>query len=228
MAIIDLKSDLSQIQKNFGSNTKTAGVTQAAKRTGVERGLSNVTLPRTNMMDSNGNVQINYDEKNKFQIPIDRDNSKLKIHWDSAKDSYYARGQRTNDTLGIRNDKFGSTQPYVIKEIGDKWGPEGGFFSGDMGLVRGGAGTLVGRVSGDFIRTGKFLLDNPGFTVKQFGLQSLNVGGDLGERANFYNPISPLLNTVPLLHFKRHIDIPVASDAIRKNFIDSRWRDICL
>ena len=111
MAIIDLKSDLSQIQKNFGSNTKTAGVTQAAKRTGVERGLSNVTLPRTNMMDSNGNVQINYDEKNKFQIPIDRDNSKLKIHWDSAKDSYYARGQRTNDTLGIRNDKFGSTQP---------------------------------------------------------------------------------------------------------------------
>ena len=90
MAIIDLKSDLSQIQKNFGSNTKTAGVTQAAKRTGVERGLSNVTLPRTNMMDSNGNVQINYDEKNKFQVPINRENSKLKIHWDDAHDSYYA------------------------------------------------------------------------------------------------------------------------------------------
>ena len=35
-------------------------------------------------------------------------------------------------------------QPYVIKEIGDKWGPEGGFFSGDVGLIRGGAGTLAG------------------------------------------------------------------------------------
>ena len=223
MAIVDLKSDLSQIRTKFGSITKTAGKTEASKRVGVERGLSEVTLPRTNMMDSNGNVQINYDEKNKFQVPLNRDNSKLKIHWDSAKDSYYARGQRTNDTLGIRNDKFGSTQPYVIKEIGDKWGPEGGFFSGDMGLVRGGAGTIVGRVAGDFIRTGKFLKDNPGFTVKQLGLQTLNVGGDLGERANIYNPISPLLNTVPLLHFKRHIDIPVASDAIRKGFLNSRF-----
>ena len=205
MAIIDLKSDLSQI------------------RVKVKRNLTDTTLPRTNMRDASGNIEIKYDEKNKFQVPLDRSNSDLEIHWDRIKDSYYARGQRTNDTLGIRNDKFGSTQPYVIKEIGDKWGPEGGFFSGDMGLVRGGAGTLVGRVSGDFIRTGKFLLDNPGFTVKQFGLQSLNVGGDLGERANIYNPISPLLNTVPLLHFKRHIDIPVASDAIRKNFIDSRF-----
>ena len=225
MAIIDLKSDLSQIQKNFGSNTKTAGVTQAAKRTGVERGLSNVTLPRTNMMDSNGNVQINYDEKNKFQVPINRENSKLKIHWDDAQDSYYAKGP-SNDILGLKKEsRLGSpNQPYVIRKIGQRWdGSDIPTARNTVDFLRGGAGTLVGRVSGDFIRTGKFLLDNPGFTVKQFGLQSLNVGGDLGERANFYNPISPLLNTVPLLHFKRHIDIPVASDAIRKNFIDSRF-----
>ena len=71
MAIVDLKSDLSQIRTKFGSITKTAGKTEASKRVGVERGLSEVTLPRTNMMDSNGNVQINYDEKNKFQIPKD-------------------------------------------------------------------------------------------------------------------------------------------------------------
>ena len=121
MAIVDLKSDLAQIQRNFGSNTKTAGITQAAKRTGVNQGLSDVILPRTNIRDINGNIQINYDEKNKFQVPIDRNNSKLEIHWDSAKDSYYAKGGKTNDTLGIRNNKYGSTQPYIIKEIGQRW-----------------------------------------------------------------------------------------------------------
>ena len=221
MAIVDLKSDLAQIQRNFGSNTKTAGITQAAKRTGVNQGLSDVILPRTNIRDINGNIQINYDEKNKFQVPIDRNISKLEVHWDSAKDSYYAKGGKTNDTLGIRNDKFGSTQPYVIKSIGDKWGPEGGFFSGDSGLIRGGAGTVVGRVLGDLERTSKFMISGKGlgFTAKQFGLQLLNVGGDLGERANIYNPLSPLLNTVPLLHFKRHVDIPVASDFIRKSLV---------
>ena len=206
MAIVDLKSDLSQI------------------RVKVKRGLNNVTLPRTNMLDSNGNVQINYDEKNKFQVPIDRSNSKLEIHWESGVGKkYYKRGLSNEDELGYRNnDKFGFDQPYVIKEIGDKWGPDV-MSSWDTGIVRGGAGTLAGRVAGDLKRTSKFILSPKGlaFTAKQFGLQVMNVGGDLGERANIYNPISPLLNTVPLLHFERHIDIPVASDIIRQGFVGS-------
>ncbi len=205
MAIVDLKSDLSQI------------------RVKVKRGLNNVTLPRTNMLDSNGNVQINYDEKNKFQVPIDRSNSKLEIHWESGVGKkYYKRGLSNEDELGYRNnDKFGFDQPYVIKEIGDKWGPDV-MSSWDTGIVRGGAGTLAGRVAGDLKRTSKFILSPKGlaFTAKQFGLQVMNVGGDLGERANIYNPISPLLNTVPLLHFKRHSDQPY-SDEIRKFWLDS-------
>ncbi len=207
MAIVDLKSDLSQI------------------RVKVKRGLNNVTLPRTNMLDSNGNVQINYDEKNKFQVPIDRSNSKLEIHWESGVGKkYYKRGLSNEDELGYRNnDKFGFDQPYVIKEIGDKWGPDV-MSSWDTGIVRGGAGTIAGRVAGDLKRTSKFIFSPKGlaFTAKQFGLQLLNVGGDLGERANIYNPISPLLNTVPLLHFKRHSDQPY-SDIIRKTFVDSRF-----
>jgi len=205
MAIVDLKSDLSQI------------------RVKVKRGLNNVTLPRTNMLDSNGNVQINYDEKNKFQVPIDRSNSKLEIHWDSAKDSYYAKGP-TNDILGLKKEsRLGSpNQPYVIREIGQRWdGSDVATYSNTVDFFRGGASTLAGRVAGDFVRTGKFLLDNPGFTVNQYGLQAMNVGGDLGARANFYNPISPLLNTVPLLHFERHIDIPDLSDNIRQRFVGS-------
>ena len=44
------------------------------------------------------------------------------------------------------------------------------------------------------------------------------VGGDLGERANIYNPLSPLLSTLPY-HPPRHVDIPYASDFIRKSLV---------
>ena len=223
MALVNLRSDLSRIRRKFGSNTRTAGRTQATKRVGVERGLSNVTLPRTNMMDSNGNVQINYDEGNKFQVPLDRSNSKLEIHWDDAKDSYYAKGP-TNDILGLKKEsRLGSpNQPYVIREIGQRWdGSDEATIGNTVDFFRGGASTIAGRVAGDYNRLNKFLGTSEGkfFQTKQFGLQLLNVGGDLGERANIYNPISALLNTVPLLHFKRHVDIPIASDLIRKKLV---------
>ena len=223
MALVTLTSDLSRIRRKFGSNTKTAGNTDISKRVGVKKDLNTAILPRTNMLDSNGNVQINYDEKNKFQVPIDRSNSKLKIHWDDAQDSYYAKGP-TNDILGLKKEsRLGSpNQPYVIREIGQRWdGSDVATYSNTVDFFRGGVSTLAGRVAGDFVRTGKFLLDNPGFTVNQYGLQAMNVGGDLGARANFYNPISPLLNTVPLLHFERHIDIPDLSDNIRQRFVGS-------
>ena len=221
MAFILLKSDLSRIRRKFGSNTKTAGNTDISKRVGVKKDLNTAILPRTNMLDSNGNVQINYDEKNKFQVPLDRSNSKLEIHWDDAQDSYYAKGP-TNDILGLKKEsRLGSpNQPYVIREIGQRWdGSDEATVGNTTDFFRGGTSTIAGRVAGDLVRTRKFLLDYPGFTVKQFGLQLLNVGGDLGERANIYNPLSPLLNTVPLLHFKRHVDIPIASDLIRKKLV---------
>tara|TARA_A100001011_G_C14309769_1_gene844971 strand:- start:2462 stop:4003 length:1542 start_codon:yes stop_codon:yes gene_type:complete len=203
MAIIDLKSNLSRIRK-----PKSTDITQNP-------------LPRTNFQDSRGNTTIEFTDKNKFQINSNPEDSRLlRLHnEDNFLDNLYAQGKKTNSTLGIRNDKFGSTQPYIIRDIGDKWGPDGGFFSNDIGLVRGGAGTLVDRTANDVIRIGKFLLDRPGFTVKQIGLQSLNVGGDLGQRANIYNPLSPLINAVPVVHTKRHTDIPIASDLIREKFI---------
>lgn len=203
MAIIDLKSNLSRIRK-----PKSTDITQNP-------------LPRTNFQDARGNTTIEFTDKNKFQINSNPEDSRLlRLHnEDNFLDNLYAQGKKTNSTLGIRNDKFGSTQPYIIRDIGDKWGPDGGFFSNDIGLVRGGAGTLVDRTANDIIRIGKFLLDRPGFTVKQIGLQSLNVGGDLGERANIYNPLSPLVNAVPVVHTKRHTDIPFDSEAVRKKLV---------
>ena len=199
MAIVDLKSDLSQI------------------RVKVKRNLTDTTLPRTNMRDANGNIEIKYDEKNKFQVPLDRSNSKLEIHWDSAKDSYYARGLSNEDTLGYRNnDRFGFDQPYVIREIGDKWGP-GGMSSFDMGIIRGGAATAIDRTLMDEIRIGKFLGSPKGamFAAKQAGLQILNVGGDLGTRANIYNPTSIFSSLPQFVHTNRHSDKQPQSDLIR-------------
>ena len=199
MAIIDLKSDLSQI------------------RVKVKRNLTDTTLPRTNMRDASGNIEIKYDEKNKFQVPLDRSNSDLEIHWDRIKDSYYARGLSNEDTLGYRNnDRFGFDQPYVIREIGDKWGPDG-ISSWDMGIIRGGAAVAADRTLMDEIRIGKFLGSPKGamFAAKQAGLQILNVGGDLGTRANIYNPTSIFSSLPQFVHTNRHSDKQPQSDLIR-------------
>ena len=168
-------------------------------------------------------IVFQYNINNLFQPTINRDISRIQIHWESGVDkNYYARGLSNEDELGYRNnDVFGFDQPYVIKEIGDRWGFDA-MSSWDAGIIRGGASTVVGRVAGDVQRIGKFIFSPKGitYTLKQAALQILNVGGDLGERANIYNPLSPLLNTVPLLHFKRHSDQPYSNE-IRKFWLDS-------
>ena len=205
MALASLKSDLAQIQKNFGSDTTTAGNTAISRRVGVKKDLDTSTLPRTNILDKRGNIPIEYNINNPFQPTINRDISRIQIHWESGVDkNYYAWGLSNVDELGYRHDHhFGFDQPYVIKEIGDRWGFDA-MSSWDAGIIRGGASTVVDRVAGDVQRIGKFIFSPKGitYTLKQAALQILNVGGDLGERANIYNPLSPLLNTVPLFHFK--------------------------
>ena len=70
MAIIDLKSDLSQI------------------RVKVKRNLTDTTLPRPNMRDASGNIEIKYDdiidktEKNKKYV---NDTNNWKSTYDSKK-----------------------------------------------------------------------------------------------------------------------------------------------
>ena len=204
MALTKLKSNLSSINVKFKPKTIFLSLeSDAAKSRRLYEtvGLDVFGLPRTNILDQSGNVKMNYDEKNKYRVTL-TDNSLIRREWDSKKRSYYDRGLKQGDELGYRNnDKVGFDQPFVIKEVGDKWGFDA-MSSWDAGIIRGGASTVVGRVAGDVKRVGKFLLSPKGlvYTVKQAGLQALNVGGDLGERANIYNPLSPLLNTVPLLN----------------------------
>jgi len=92
---------------------------------------------------------------------------------------YYDRAFNNADRLGARNnDRFGFDEPFIIKGIGDRWGP-GNLGSFDGGIVRAGAVTSAARTAADVQRIGKFLLTprGVGFIAKQHILQGLNAGG---------------------------------------------------
>jgi len=188
---------------------------------------TNFTLfgfPRTNFIDSRGNTPQDFNINKPFTLSIGKDNSRLlKLHNDefNFKD-YYAQAKGSGE-LGARRSSRGFTEPFIIRDVGDQWGerisPTDAFPT--SGFVRGGIAVSADRAFTDALRLGKFLLTPRGilFTAKQFALQALNVGGDLGERANVYNPISPIQNVVPFLHFDRHIETPLSN--ILRNSLES-------
>ena len=173
-------------------------------------------FPRTNFIDSRGNTPQEFNINKPFDLSIDKNNSRLlKLHNDEFNfKEYYAQAKGSGE-LGARRSSRGFTEPFVIRDVGDQWGerisPTDAFPT--AGLVRGGIATHIDRSFAAAQRVGKFLLTPRGivFTAKQALLQTLNVGGDLGERANIYNPLSPLQNQVPFLHFDRHIDTPTST-----------------
>ena len=178
-------------------------------------------FPRTNFIDSRGNTPQDFNINKPFTLSIGKDNSRLlKLHNDefNFKD-YYAQAKGSGE-LGARRSSRGFTEPVIIRDVGDQWGerisPTDAFPT--SGFVRGGIAVSADRAFTDAQRLGKFLLTPRGilFTAKQFALQALNVGGDLGERANVYNPISPIQNVVPFLHFDRHVETPL-SNTLRKS-----------
>ena len=91
---------------------------------------------------------------------------------------YYDRAFSQTDPLGARNNnRIGFDEPFILRAIGDRWGP-GGLGAIDFGLVRGGAVTQASRVLADAQRLGKFLITPKGvaFVTKQVILQSMNAG----------------------------------------------------
>ena len=126
----------------------------------------------------------------------------------SPLDQQYTKYNLRDDAY---NRDFGFDQPYVLRDIGQRWGFGIGF---DEGLVRGGAVTAAERIVQDVFRIGKFLLSAKGllFVAKQVGLQLMNPnvdydpkGGSLGSVVDFfttfgmsptqiYNPLALVAN----------------------------------
>ena len=111
---------------------------------------------------------------------------------------YYSQ-LNTDTRLGIRkNSKFGPEQPFVVREIGDRWGvfdtfdlgnsnfsntvedivKKGASFLDDIGgsVLGRDPSTYIGSAFGDYERTAKFLITprGIGFLTKQSLLQSRN------------------------------------------------------
>ena len=215
MSLVTLKSRLSNITRSNPTPEKTSVTPRATDFFSNEDGKG-FTIRQskndTKLRITGFSQNPEFNEKNKFQEPVNPQESRLKIAWDKMKDDYYARGQKDNDRFGIRQN---STQPYIIREIGETWGNQ----SNGIDIIRGGASTYASRVSNDVIRQTKYLSDNPSYVLKQQFLQTFNVGGDLGERANIYNPLSPQLNTQGFIKTQRHLDIPIVSDFIRQKMV---------
>ena len=92
---------------------------------------------------------------------------------------YYDRAFNNADRLGARfEQRLGFDEPFIIRGIGDRWGP-GGLGKIDLGLVRAGAVTQASRTVADVQRLGKFLLTPRGvsFVIKQNILQKMNANG---------------------------------------------------
>ena len=237
MSIVTQNSDLGRIKKpsresklqvperlpnegvDFFPNDRSSGFTIKQETKDTNFILSG--FPRTNFIDSRGNTPQDFNINKPFTLSINKENSRLlKLHNDefNFKD-YYAQAKGSGE-LGARRSSRGFTEPFIIRDVGDQWGerisPTDAFPT--SGFVRGGIAVSADRAFTDALRLGKFLLTPRGilFTAKQFALQALNVGGDLGERANVYNPISPIQNTVPFLHFDRHVETPL-SNTLRKS-----------
>jgi len=108
------------------------------------------------------------------------------------------------------NTVFGFDQPFILKDIGDKWGP-GGLGAVDEGLFRGGFVTSAARTVADVFRLSKFILTPRGimFGLKQAGLQLLNPRAE----TRTWNPLS-LGSVAPMVHVDRHLGGGTYEDAI--------------
>ena len=234
MPIVELTSNLSQIKKpkptpekttvntgrvDFFSNDRAEGFTQ--RKTSKNTDFILEGFPKTNFIDQRGNKTIEFNDKNTFETNVNKNQSRLlNLHEkDNFLEKLYARGKSTTDSLGLRKGKFGNTQPYVIRDVGQRWNLSNSPVVGNtVELIRGGASTYASRTAADIGRTTDFLTKSGqgiAFLAKQQFLQTLNPGGDLGVRANIYNPLSLQLNAQNFIKFDRHIDIRPASQLLR-------------
>ena len=111
------------------------------------------------------------------------------------------------------NNVIGFDQPFILKDIGDRWGP-GKLGAIDEGLFRGGVVTSAARTVADVFRLGKFILTPTGimFGLKQAGLQLLNPRTE----TRIWNPLS-LGSLAPMVHVDRHLGGGTYEDAIDKD-----------
>jgi hypothetical protein len=176
MALIDMKSDLA---KGVGSKQTPQSFSDGHSATTVT-GAKTFPIPPRVQIESKVFTALNRQgEELKFQFNTTFVTPSLFKTTVPKLQDYYDRAFKGSDPLGARNNsRLGFDEPFVLKGIGDRWGP-GGLGKLDLGLVRAGAVTQAARTVADVQRLGKFLLTPRGvsFVIKQNILQKMNANG---------------------------------------------------
>ena len=175
MALRDMKSDLAI---GVGSKQTPQSFVDGHSGTLVTGQKSFGIPPRFDALRFKISALSRQSEQLNFQFNDTFNTTSIVTSTKDTLDSYYERAFSQTDPLGARNnDKFGFDEPFVLKAVGDRWGP-GGAGAIDFGLVRGGAITQAARTAADIVRLGKFLVTPRGvaFSLKQSILQSMNAG----------------------------------------------------
>ena len=155
MALIDMKSNLA---KGVGSKQKPQSFTDGHSGT-IVSGFKGFVIPPRTKIESKVFSAINRQgEELKFQFNDKFTTPSLLKSTTPTLQKYYDRAFKDTDKLGARNNnRLGFDEPFILKAIGDRWGP-GNLGSLDGGIIRGGIVTSAARTAADVQRIGKFLL----------------------------------------------------------------------
>ena len=165
---------------------------------------------KDNFLDRKGDRVIKFSDTEPYMSGGQRDSDIIQQQAPTL-DNLYSRAKKDNDTLGLRKSKFSSRQPFIIRDVGQRWnGLDQPYVGNTIDIVRGGPLTLLGRAVADTERITKFLGTTPGliFLGKQQLLQSLNPL----DVTKFYNPLSVFSNGYNRI--QRHFSPLAAIEAI--------------
>ena len=176
MALVDMKSDLA---KGVGSKQTPQSFQDGHSATTVTGNKTFEIPPRIQIENKVFTALSRQSEELTFQFNQNFNSKTIVDEQVPTLDKYYERAFNNADRLGARfEQRLGFDEPFIIRGIGDRWGP-GGLGKIDLGLVRAGAVTQASRTVADVQRIGKFLLTPRGvsFVLKQNILQKMNANG---------------------------------------------------
>ena len=176
MALVNLKSDLAQ---GVGSKQSPQSFVDGHSST-IVTGNKEFTIPPRFQVEKSKLTSVSRQSETLTHEFNDKFLTKtIKEMQVPGLQKYYDRAFNNADRLGARfEQRLGFDEPFIIRGIGDRWGP-GGLGKLDLGLVRAGAVTQASRTVADVQRIGKFLLTprGVGFVLKQNILQKMNANG---------------------------------------------------
>ena len=190
--VLDQKGDISIKPYTIFNKAEPIRKDLGQKAFDTNKFRGEISFPKNNKKDSRGNVTLPFNENKKFKIDGSNNSRLLNLHTtDNYLNKLYEKA-KGKGILGYRNNNvFGFDQPFVIRDIGDRWGTYDSFGLGDSkfgnniesiikigsGLINTVGGAVLGRTPSEYLgnaigsleRTAKFLLtpQGLGFLTKQ-------------------------------------------------------------